>query len=56
MGNVKKFFGMSEDEAYADYLAFCKENDFKIASKEDFLIFMGLAKEEFGEEDGNTDD
>jgi hypothetical protein len=36
---LKKVAGMEPDEAYAEYLAFCKENGMKAASKDQFLAF-----------------
>lgn len=37
---------MDPDEAYEDYVKFCKENDFDIASKPQFFEFMGITEEE----------
>ena len=42
MKDNKTIFDMSPDEAYEDFLKFCKENDMKPATREDFLYFNKL--------------
>lgn len=54
MSRMKKFLDMTEDEAYEDYLKFCEENGFKLASKEQFLTYMDMLTTK--EEDGDSDD
>ena len=53
---ARKFFGMTENEAYNDYVAFCRENNIKAGTKEEFLAFMGIAEEELGDlgDNGNS--
>lgn len=48
---MSKILGMTPDEAYASYLAFCEENGFKdIWSKEKFIKFNEQLKKELSYE------
>lgn len=47
----RKFFGMTEDEAYDDYVKFCAENNIKAETKQQFLDFMGIADEFVGNDE-----